>query len=625
MSRFRFLAFLPFALFTLFLGPRIAAGTEGSTAFLHNLDSSGFPQIRVYLGLSDALGARPAGLAAADLSLKEDSVLAQDVMIVGEQTGLRLVVVIDPGLDILYALPEGDTRIERLRRTMADWLGGLPQSGIDDLTLITPEGTPVSHTADRDVFLGGLNSYTPQLPAPRSLDSMLVDALGAAGDPMPRPGMRVFLLVFSASKLSQRENIGQGLCSRAAELHAPLYGIWSARTEPSAKGDMDALAALASACGGYSVALENPAGPATLLGMIATQRTEYRLDYRSSAASAGQHTLAVAVNGAGFQAESAPLQFSIDVQPPAVAWIDFPQRLVRAGSDVSQPVEEYQPGAVDLKAEVTFPDGHPRRIVSMQLFADNRLAAECTESPCAGVHWDLRGYTQSGSISLRLAARDELGLEGQTAERNVDLEIRRPSLGEVFRARYLLPLSIILAVAAAGGLLIAAVANLRRSQAEDDAGALLFPPVRRGHGLRWTGWQDLWENIHRSGQSVRVETESYAILEPLEGGGKPLAVAADDVLLGRDGRAAVLVLDDPSVSPSHARIARMGDGVPWVFDLGSAAGSWINFEEIPPEGAPLRDGDRLNFGRAAFRVRLKPPQQKSGGSRPANGETTDEG
>jgi hypothetical protein len=617
VSRFRFLAFLPFALFTLFLGPRTAAGTDGSNAFLHDLDSSGFPQIRIYLGVSDALGARPAGLAAADLSLKEDSVPAQDVMIAGEQTGLRLVVVIDPGLDILYALPEGDTRIERLRRTMADWLGGLPQSGIDDLTLITPEGTPVSHTSDRDVFLGGLNSYTPQLPALRSLDSMLVDALGAAGNPMPRPGMRAFLLVFSASKLSQRENIGQGLCSRAAELHAPLYGIWSARMEPSAKADMDALAALASACGGYSVALENPTGPATMLGMIATQRTQYRLDYRSSAASAGQHTLAVAVNGAGFQAESSPLPFSIDVQPPAVAWIDFPQRLVRAGSGVSQPVEEYLPGAVDLKAEVTFPDGHPRRIVSMQLFADNRLAAECTQSPCAGVHWDLRGYLQSGTISLRLAVRDELGLEGQTAERKVDLEIRRPSLGEVFRARYLLPLSIILAVAAAGGMLIAAIANLHRSRAEDDAGALLFPPARRGSRPRWTGWQSLWENIHRSGRSARVETETYAILEPLEPGGKPLAVAADDVLLGRDGRAAVLVLDDPSVSPSHARIARMGDGVPWVFDLGSAAGSWINFEEIPPEGAPLREGDRLNFGRAAFRVRLKP--------RPANGETTDEG
>jgi hypothetical protein len=555
-------------------------------------------------------------LAATDLSLKEDGAPARDVMIAGEQTGLRLVVVIDPGLDMLYAMPDGETRIDRLRRTMVDWLGGWPPSGSDDLTLITPEGTPVSHTSDQDLFLSGLNAYRPQIPAPRTLEGMLVDALGAASDPMPKPGMRAFLLVFSASKLSQAASIGQGLCARAAELHAPLYGIWSARTEPSATPDMDALATLTSACGGYSVALENSTGAATMLAMIATQRTQYRLDYRSLAASSGQHILAVAVKGAGFAAESPSLTFSLDVQPPALAWLDFPDRLVREGSGVSQPVEEYLPNAVDLKAEVTFPDGHPRRIVSMQLFADNQLAAECTQSPCDGVRWDVRNYSRSGAVSLRLAVRDELGLEGQTTERKVDMQIRRPSLGEVFRARYLMPLSIILAVAAAGGVLLAGIANLHRARAARDAGGLLFPPVRPASPRRWTGWKGLWENTLGQRRSSEGERETYAILEPLAPGGQALAVSADDALVGRDARAAVRILDDPSVAPQHARIARMGDGGTWVFDLGSTAGSWINFEEVPPEGAPLRDGDRLNFGRTIFRVRLKPP--------PTTGEKNDE-
>jgi len=607
VSQLRFLAVIPLALVALFLVPRPAAGAEGSSAYLYDLNSSGFPQIRVYLSASNALGARPAGLAAADLVLKEDGSPARNVMIAGEQTGLRLVVVIDPGLDLLYTLPEGETRIDRLRRTMADWLGGLPQAGIDDLTLITPEGTPASHVTDRDVFLSALRSYTPQIPAQRPLDSMLVDALGEAADSTPRPGMRTFLLVFSASKLSQRANIGQGVCARAAELHAPLYGIWSARTEPSAKPDMEALAALAAECGGYSVALENPTGAATMLASIATQRTQYRLDYRSSAASSGQHALAIAVTTAGFQAESAPLTFSLDVRPPTVTWSNFPDTLVRAGSGVSQPVEEYQPDSIDLQAEVTFPDGHPRQIASMQLFADDKLAGECAQAPCAGVRWDLRKYSQSGTVVLRLAVRDELGLEGQTPGRKLSLEVRRPSFWEVFRAYYLLPLSIILAVAAAGGVLTAAIVNLNRVRSAQAAAELLFPRAGRASPPRLAAAKGLWENITRARRRISArETETYAILEPPEEGGKPVAIAADDVLVGRDGRAAAIVLDDPSVSPRHARIARMGDGAPWVFDLGSTAGSWINFEEIPPEGAPLRDGDRLNFGRASFLVRLKP-------------------
>jgi hypothetical protein len=612
VSRLRIPAIIPIALCILFLSPSPVAGTDGNSAFLHGLDSSAFPQIRVYLGVADPLGARPAGLAAADLSLKEDGAPARDVSLAGEQTGMRLVVVIDSGLDMLYALPDGETRIDRLRRTMTDWLSGLPQDVSDDLTLITPEGTPVSHSSDRALFLGTLDAYTPQIPSPRLLDGMLVDALGAAGDPLPRPGMRAFLLVFSASKLSQRENIGQGLCARAAELHAPLYGIWSARTEPSAKPDMDALETLASACGGYSVALESSTGTAALLGNVATQRTQYRLEYRSLAGSPGKHTLAAAVNGAGFAAESPALTFSLDVQPPVAAWIEFPDRLVRAGNAVSQPVEDYLPGAVDLKIEVSFPDGHPRRIVSMQLFADNRLAAECTQSPCDGIRWDIHNYIQSGTVSLRLAVRDELGLEGQTPERKVDLQVRRPSLGEVFRARYLTPLIIILALAAAGGVLIAGIANLHRVRVARDASTLLFPPARGGGRRQWTGWKGLWENVRRNRAPAGGETEPYAILEPLAPGGKPQTVSADDMTVGRDARVAALVLEDPSVSPLHARIGRMGDGAPWVFDLGSTAGSWINFEEVPPEGAPLRDGDRLNFGRADFRVRLKPSPPSGG-------------
>jgi hypothetical protein len=612
VSRLRLLAVLLIALCVLLSRPQPVAGSAGDGAFLFGLDSSAFPQIRAYLGVADALGGRPQGLAAADVSLKEDGTPAREVAIAGEQTGLRLVVVIDPGLDLLYALPDGEIRIDLLRRTMADWLGALPPGAADDLTLITPEGTPVSHTSDRDLFLSGLHAYVPQLPSARSLDSLLVDALGAAGDPLPRPGMRAFLLLFSASRLSQAANIGQGLCARAAELHAPLYGIWSARTEPSAKPDIDALAALTSACGGYSVALENSTGTSTLLGELATQRTQYRLDYRSRAASAGTHTLAAVVTGAGFAAESPALNFSLDIRPPAAAWKEFPDRLVRQGTSVSQPVEDYLPSAVDLKVEVTFPDGHPRRIVSMQLFADDRLAAVCDQSACDGVHWNVSGYSHSGPVSLRLAVSDELGLEGQTAERKLDVEVWRPSGGEVFRARYLLPLSIILAVAAAVGVLIAGIANLHRAQTAQAAGALIFPPAKNNLPLRWKGWKGLWENISRRPRPAADAGETYVLLEPLAPSGRPLAVSADNTTAGRDARAAALLVDDPSVSPLHARITRMGDGAPWVFDLGSAAGSWINFEEIPPEGAPLRDGDRLNFGRAAFRVRLKPPPDAGG-------------
>jgi hypothetical protein len=591
----------------LSLAPRPARGAEGDTAYLFGLDSTHFPQISAYLSVSDPLGVRVAGLTAGDITLKEDGSLARGVTLTEEQAGVRLVAVMDPGLDLIYALPDGEIRIDRIRRAMTDWLDGLPQGGIDDLTLVTPQGTPVSHTSDPQLFLDGLRAYAPKLPAARTLDAMLVDALGAAADPLPRPGMRALLVVFSASKLSQTEGIGRGLCPRARELHADFFGVWSGRVEPSTKPDREELAGLAAECGGYSVALESADGTAALLAVIASQRTQYRLEYRSAASLSGEHAISAAAARGDFQAETAPFPFRLEIQPPAAAWIDLPDRLTRKGAEISQPVEEYQPAGIDLQADVTFPDGHPRAIVSMQLFADYELVGECAAFPCASIHWDLRKYAESGKIALQIVVRDELGLEGKTAQRQLQLEVERPAFWEIFQAYYLLPLVLLLAAAAAVGFGIAAMVNLNRVHTAQAAGDLLFPDGRPAPAARAAAWRDrLAETVRRRRAPPAPPEETYAVLQALDGSERKLELNAKDVIIGRDPQTAAVVLDDPSASPRHARIVRMGDGTPWVFDLGSAAGSWKNFEEVPPEGASLREGDRLNFGRAAFRVRLKP-------------------
>ena len=483
---------------------RRAASAEGDAVFLFDPDTSQFPQIHAYLSVSNPLGGRLAGLTAEAITLKEDDSPARNVVLTEEETGLRLIVVIDPGLDLVYARPDGETRIQRLRRAMTDWLGTFPQNGMDDLTLITPEGVSVPHTSDAGAFLEGLKAYTPKLPAARTLDALLLDALGAADDPLPRPGMRTLLIVFSASKLTQSENIGRGMCPRARELHTPLFGIWSGRAEPSAKPDMDSLASLAAECGGYSVSLESADGTAAVLGMIATQRTQYRVEYRSSAATSGEHALTAAVARAGFSAEAAPLRFSIAVQPPAVAWIDFPERLTRKGADVSQPVDAYQPESLEVRVEISFPDGHPRDISSMQLFAGSELVGECA-SACDGIRWDLREYTEGGTFQVQMVVRDELGLEGKSADRTFALTVERPSIWEIFRANYLLPATILLAAAVAVGVFIAAMVNLNRVRATRTGGGMIFPgeppaPERPAEKIR--------KRVRRIGRSIQESASS---------------------------------------------------------------------------------------------------------------------
>jgi hypothetical protein len=592
----------------LLINPHPAKSQAAAQAFLYQPDPSRFPQVSVFLALADPLGGRPAGLTAEQLRLREDDADAADPSLAEEETGFRLLVVVDPGADLTYLLPEGDSRLARLRTTLAAWLGDLPMSGMDDLTLITPGGTLSAHTADVPQFLAALDGWTPTASGSSSLSQLMPAVLDAAVDPMPRAGMRSIILAFSAAESGVSGELKSQVCPRALELHTPVYGVWSGRVQPATRADYDSFAAFSAACGGYAVALENPTGLRTLLRSLATQRTQYLLEYRSRAAEYGEHTLQAEIVRPDFPIVTQPMVFSVDVQPPQVTWKMFPGAMARRSTDPLAAVEDYLPQAAEFEVEVAFPDGHPRRIASQQLLADGIPVWECLSDSCGGIRWDLSSLSEPGTRVLQVVVRDELGLESRTEPRDLVIDVIRPSGWDSFRARYLVPVSIILAVLLAGGLLAAAVTVLNRSN---------IPPVRTGPitpdmvfpagGKRTFRREKLKSEGRTAPPAAQAEQETdfiYILLDPLDPEQAGIRVAAREVVLGSDAAGVDVIVADPSVALRHARIVHMPDGSAWVFDLGSTAGTWLNYEEIPREGRALREGDRLNLGRAAFRIRL---------------------
>ena len=74
---------------------------------------------------------------------------------------------------------------------------------------------------------------------------------------------------------------------------------------------------------------------------------------------------------------------------------------------------------------------------------------------------------------------------------------------------------------------------------------------------------------------------------------------------------AAIPVDDPSVEGLHARIIRQVDGSYLIRDQGSKAGTWIQYQEIPPAGQKLSHGDIVHFGRSGYRfVFADPPPAK---------------
>ena len=99
-----------------------------------------------------------------------------------------------------------------------------------------------------------------------------------------------------------------------------------------------------------------------------------------------------------------------------------------------------------------------------------------------------------------------------------------------------------------------------------------------------------------------------AVLEPFLGdvGAAGLIVLTrDNTSIGRDTAVADLVLADASVARLHARILRQGDAY-WLYDEGSAAGTFHNYGRVGLAPQRLQDGDQIGLGRVQLHFRLRP-------------------
>jgi PAS domain S-box-containing protein len=85
--------------------------------------------------------------------------------------------------------------------------------------------------------------------------------------------------------------------------------------------------------------------------------------------------------------------------------------------------------------------------------------------------------------------------------------------------------------------------------------------------------------------------------------GRSVRLDADELTIGRSD-ASDLVVDDPGVSRSHARVSRAGGG-DWILtDAGSRNGTYVNGVKVL--STPLREGDKIQMGTVtAFRFSFR--------------------
>ena len=585
---------------SLGLVPCLPVHSQSSArASLFALDTSSFPELSLGMDVFDASGSLVTGITADQVTLFENDLPVPISLMEELQPGVQFAVALDAGGAFAFRNQLAINRLDTLRDVLHQWSLAHDDSFNDDLTLVANGGDISAHLSARG-FADALSAYQPDLRTLASSLTTLSRALDMVAGTGSQVGMkRVVLFITSpteAASIPALQNLTQRAVDQQVRVHVWLVASsdYFNTSGATALKDLSILTGGTYALFSGSETLPDPEVYLTPL------RHSYALYYASAIRSTGTHSLYAQVNYAGGTLTSNLLSFPFTLEPPNPILVSPPGQILRQGADSrSTDFASFLPATQDIEAIIEFPDGLERPLTRTALYVDSLLVDENTAEPFDSFTWDLSGYTRSGEHLLHLQVTDSLGMERSSLDLPVTVTVVQPERGlKAFLARH--SQWVILAAVGLAGALLATILLLgirKRSSSPPDKKKL---PARSN---------PLTAGVQPDGSTLKrrlagAMKNQGAWLLRLRDDGQPLSsspilLTGSEVIFGSDPLHANRVLDDPSVSPRHARL-RLENGRYILSDEGSIAGTWVNYQQLTAP-RPLRHGDVFQVGRVAYR------------------------
>ncbi|MBI3173771.1 MAG: FHA domain-containing protein [Chloroflexi bacterium] len=596
-------------------------------ADLYPPDASAFPAISAQLDVFDATGVFVSGLQPGAVTVMEDGQPRPVETLTEQALPLQLVVAVNPGPPLDVRDGQGISRFQRLTQVLGGWAQARPADPADDVSLVSLSGPVISHASPTD-FINSLTTFQPDFRATVPNLQSLALAIETASASTPQPGMkRAILFITPHMDDPAIESSLQPLMDRAVQNHIRVF-VWFV--------DLETYFATTSAAAFNNLALQTGGSLFAYSGTqqfpdpeayFAPLRRIYNFKYTSALTTGGDHTLKVDVNLPAGVVSSQEQSLALNIQPPNPILVAPPPQITRqAPADDPYNAKRLEPSEQPLQIIVEFPDGMKRSLVRSTLYVDGQVVDENTAAPFDAFTWDLTGYNSNGEHQLMVEVVDSLGLSKSTLSVPVTVTVIQPPTGiRAFFRRYIQTITIG-AVGLAGLLLLFVLLTGRlripsmkaRREARKASFDPLTQPVQIPVEISQPSEADkakkrrTWSLGTPKAQAV----DAPASLTPLTPDGQPatgnpIPLADKETTFGTDPVQASHVLDEPSISPLHARLKQTEDGGFLLADSGSVAGTWINYEPVPREGHRLEHGDVVHFGQLMYRFQLRTPPPPS--------------
>jgi hypothetical protein len=600
-----------FCLYLVFAGsmPGRAQSQNPNTAHLslYALQTANFPAISAGLDVFDSAGNVVTGLKPNSITLLEDNKPRPLTSLQEIKVGVEFALALDPGPTFAFRDANAVTRYDKVVQILKSWITSHSDSLGDDLSLIPTYGTLSAHMNTTAAFLDALAAYLPNLNSITPSLNTLSSALDTVSESTSTAGMKKTVLYVTSPTAVDSIPTLQNLTGRAVGLQVRV-NVWIvASTDFFSSSGATALKDLAIQTGGQYVLFSGVEPLPGLETYFAPLRSTYHLTYNSGILSPGGHTLAAQTTLDGATVSSAHLSFLLDIQPPNPILVAPPDQIVRQAPDThTTATTAFLPNQQLVVIIVEFPDGRTRPLVSTTLFVDNQKVAENTAEPFDHFSWDLSGYATSAQHILSVEAVDSLGLSKISLGVPVMVTVIKPQFGLLLFLSRNSPYVALAAIIFAGAVLglILSGGRFKRSAGLANQAATIDPLTQPVEGETGRHLRVPWK---------RPARQSDAYLERLREDGQPMSapaipVLAPEMTFGSDPMQVTRILDDPSVSPLHARLLQQ-DGDYILSDEKSVAGTWVNYELL---AAPrrLQHGDLLQFGRLSYRFMFRKPPER---------------
>ena len=598
-----------------------ASAQTGAYAEIIAINAQNFPQVSALLDVFNANGGFESDLQPSDLTVYEDGQPRPVDTLTQLDVPVQIVVAVNPAPALDVRDSTGVARFARVVESLGNWANAQPAESSDDLSLVSLSGSLISHASASDWFVS-LNSFKPDFRKSTPNLQTLSIALDTVNMPVKQPGMkRAILFVTPHIDDPNIDNTIAPLIQRAVQSKTRVFVWFVDSPEEFVSASANAFKSLALQTNGSFTAFSGIESLPDPNAYFAPLRHIHTLTYTSALATPGDHTLGVYVNTPQGNIPAPDQTFSVDIQPPNPIFVSPPLQITRQPSaDDPYNPDILIPDQVVLPIIIEFPDEHPREIKRATLYVDGAVVAEDLKAPFDQFVWDLSAYTKSGEHTIVVEAEDSLGLKKSSISIPVTLTVVQAPRGfQALFARYSSQL-VIGALVLAGLALLGILLRSRRSGAsrnkqqetkrsfEDPltqpVSSLIEPPASATKKVKTAPRQPIKLQTNK-----RVE-DAPAYLIRLTGGGEPASVAPipileKDMTFGSDPVQSLRVLDDPTISPLHARIKQAEDGTFMIYDNGSVAGTWVNFDPVPREGKRLAHADRIHFGGLVYRFELR--------------------